>query len=129
MAWQYASRLKFTTCFLTLISFPATNRLDRSPGDNIDSDRAFGATFDESPHLIEGRRHGSRRGVERQSDLRGPSIQASSPNERQLVEDGFEAVLTRKSNPKSARPRIFDGPAEAKLTALACGQVLAGHAK
>jgi len=26
-----------------------------------------------------------------------------------LVEEGFEAVLTRNYNPKSARPRIFDG--------------------
>ena len=28
---------------------------------------------------------------------------------RQLVEEGFEAVLTRKYNPNSAPPRIFDG--------------------
>ena len=28
---------------------------------------------------------------------------------RQLVEEGFEAVLRRKYNPNSARPRIFDG--------------------
>jgi hypothetical protein len=48
---------------------------------------------------------------------------------RQLVEEGFEAVLTRKYNPKSARPRIFDGVAEAKLIALACGPAPAGHAK
>jgi hypothetical protein len=37
---------------------------------------------------------------------------------RQLVEEGFEAVLSRKYNPNSARPRIFDGVAEAKLIAL-----------
>lgn len=37
---------------------------------------------------------------------------------RQLVEEGFEAILTRKYNPNSARPRIFDGAAEAKLIAL-----------
>ena len=48
---------------------------------------------------------------------------------RQLVEEGFEAVLTRKYNPNSARPRIFDGAAEAKLIALTCGPVLAGHAR
>lgn len=48
---------------------------------------------------------------------------------RQLVEEGFEAVLTRKYNPKSARPRIFDGAAEAKLIALTCGPAPAGHAK
>ena len=37
---------------------------------------------------------------------------------RLLVAEGFEAVLTRKYNPNSARPRIFDGAAEAKLIAL-----------
>ena len=48
---------------------------------------------------------------------------------RQLVEAGFEAVLTRKYNANSARPRIFDGAGQAKLIALACGPVPAGHAK
>ena len=48
---------------------------------------------------------------------------------RQLVEEGFEAVLTRKYNPNSARPRIFDGAAEAKLLALTCGPAPAGHAR
>jgi hypothetical protein len=48
---------------------------------------------------------------------------------RQLVEEGFESVLTRKYNPNSARPRIFDGAAEAKLIALTCGPAPAGHAK
>jgi Homeodomain-like domain len=48
---------------------------------------------------------------------------------QQLVEEGFEAVLTRKYSPNSARPRIFDGVAEAKLIALACGPAPAGHAK
>jgi hypothetical protein len=48
---------------------------------------------------------------------------------RQLVEKGFEAVLTRKYNANSARPRIFDGVAEAKLIALTCGPAPVGHAK
>jgi len=48
---------------------------------------------------------------------------------RQLVEEGFEAVLTRKYNPNSAPPRIFDGVAEAKLIALACGPAPAGYAR
>lgn len=48
---------------------------------------------------------------------------------RQLVEEGFEAVLTRKHNPNSARARIFDGAAEAKLIALACGPAPVGCAK
>ena len=46
-----------------------------------------------------------------------------------LVEEGFEAVLSRKYNPRSARPRIFDGAAEAKLIALPCGPAPAGFAK
>jgi len=48
---------------------------------------------------------------------------------RQLVEEGFESVLTRKYNPNSARPRIFDGEAEARLIALACSQPPTGQAK
>jgi hypothetical protein len=48
---------------------------------------------------------------------------------RQLVEEGFEAVLTRKYNANSVRPRIFDGAAEAKLIALTCGPAPAGYAK
>lgn len=48
---------------------------------------------------------------------------------RQLVEEGFESVLTRKYNPNSARPRIFDGAAEAKLIALTCGPAPEGYAK
>ena len=39
---------------------------------------------------------------------------------RRLVEDGLEGALKRKHNPNSARPRIFDGAAEAKLIALTC---------
>jgi hypothetical protein len=41
---------------------------------------------------------------------------------QQLVEEGFEAVLVRKHSPASARPRIFDGAAKAKLIALACSE-------
>jgi hypothetical protein len=48
---------------------------------------------------------------------------------RQLVEEGFEAVLTRKYNPRSAPRRIFDGVAEAKLIALACGPTPEGYAR
>ena len=46
------------------------------------------------------------------------SIATIERTRRQLVEEGFEAVLRRKYNPNSARPRIFDGVAEAKLIAL-----------
>ena len=49
---------------------------------------------------------------------------------RQPVEEGFEAVLTRKYNPNSAaRPRIFDGAAEAKLIALTLSPAPEGFAR
>ncbi|MGO9931259.1 MAG: helix-turn-helix domain-containing protein, partial [Steroidobacteraceae bacterium] len=46
-----------------------------------------------------------------------------------LVEEGLEAALTRKYNPNSARPRIFDGAAEAKLIALTCSPAPEGFAR
>ena len=48
---------------------------------------------------------------------------------RQLVEEGFEAVLARKYNPNSRRPRIFDGAAEAKLIALTLSPAPEGFAR
>jgi hypothetical protein len=48
---------------------------------------------------------------------------------QRLVEEGFEAVLGRKHSPNSARPRIFDGAAEAKLIALICSPPPTGRAK
>src|SRR5262245_66650758 len=45
------------------------------------------------------------------------------------VEEGFEAVLRRKYNPNSARPRIFDGAAEAKLIALTLSPAPEGFAR
>ena len=41
------------------------------------------------------------------------SINNVARTRQQLVEEGFEATLKRKYNPNSARPRIFDGAAEA----------------
>ena len=40
-----------------------------------------------------------------------------------------EATLRRKYNPNSARPRIFDGAAEAKLIALTCSPAPEGFAR
>jgi len=57
------------------------------------------------------------------------SIATIQRTRRQLVEEGFESVLTRKYNANSAPPRIFDGAAEAKLIALTCGPPPAGYAK
>ena len=48
------------------------------------------------------------------------SIDTISRTRQQLVEGGLDAALTRKHSPNSARRRIFDGAAEAKLIALAC---------
>jgi transposase len=48
---------------------------------------------------------------------------------QRLVEEGFEAVLARKHSSNSARPRIFDGAAEAKLIALMGSPPPKGRAK
>ncbi len=48
---------------------------------------------------------------------------------QQFVEEGFEATQKRKHNPNSARPRIFDGAAEAKLIALTCSPAPEGFAR
>ena len=47
----------------------------------------------------------------------------------QLVEDGFEAVLSRKQRATPAVPPIFDGEKEAKLIALACSKPPKGRAR
>src|SRR5271166_1618290 len=57
------------------------------------------------------------------------SINNVSRTRQQLVEEGFEATLKRKYNPNSARPRIFDGAAEAKLIALTCSPAPEGFAR
>lgn len=57
------------------------------------------------------------------------SVATIARTRQQLVEEGFEAVLTRKHSPASARKRIFDGAAEAKLIALACSEPPKGRAR
>lgn len=46
-----------------------------------------------------------------------------------FVTEGLDAVLTRKKRETPPRPPIFDGEAEAKLTALACSEPPPGHAR
>ena len=46
-----------------------------------------------------------------------------------LVTEGFDAVLTRKKRETPPIPPVFDGEAQAKLTALACSEPPAGHAR
>jgi hypothetical protein len=48
---------------------------------------------------------------------------------KQLVEEGLEAVLSRKPRATPAVPRIFDGEKEAKLIALACSKPPKGRAR
>jgi hypothetical protein len=48
---------------------------------------------------------------------------------QRLVEEGVDAVLARKHSPNSARKRVFDGAAEAKLIALACSEPPKGRSR
>src|SRR5882672_2336831 len=48
---------------------------------------------------------------------------------KQLVEEGLEAVLSRKKRETPPIARIFDGEKEAKLIALACSKPPAGFAR
>ncbi len=48
---------------------------------------------------------------------------------QQLVEEGFEAVLSRKARATPAIPKVFDGEKEAKLIALACSAAPKGRAR
>ena len=48
---------------------------------------------------------------------------------QQLVEEGLEAVLSRKQRETPARTPIFDGEKQARLTALACSAPPEGYAR
>ncbi len=48
---------------------------------------------------------------------------------KQLVEEGLDAVLSRKQREMPAVARIFDGEREAKLIALACSKPPKGYAR
>ena len=63
------------------------------------------------------------------ADALDTSVSKIERTRRHLVEEGFEAVLTRKHHANSARKRVFDGVAEAKLIALACSRPPEGHAR
>ena len=47
----------------------------------------------------------------------------------QVVTEGLDAVLTRKKRETPPVPAIFDGEAQAKLTALACSTPPEGYAR
>ena len=110
----------------------AVERGGTRPTRRVDPQRqAFRPAADEGPHPVEGGRIGLGEGW---SDSRiaaalDTSIATIERTRRQLVEEGFEAVLRRKYNPNSARPRIFDGVAEAKLIALTLSPAPEGLAR
>ena len=52
-----------------------------------------------------------------------------SRTREKFVTEGLEAVLTRKKRETPPVPAIFDGEAQAKLTALACSQPPPGFAR
>ena len=87
---------------------------------------------DEGAHPAEGRRFGGGRRLERQPTRRGAGHQHrhcradQAPAGRGRV---FEAVLARKYNSNSARRRISDGAAEAKLIALTLSPAPEGFAR
>src|SRR6266700_2764638 len=57
------------------------------------------------------------------------SVDTVARTRQRLVEEGFEAALIRKHSPNSARRRIFDGAAEARLIALDCSKPPIGRAR
>ena len=59
----------------------------------------------------------------------GTSVSMIYRVRKQLVEEGFEAVLSRKQRATPAVARIFDGEKEAKLIALACPKPPKGRAR
>ena len=48
---------------------------------------------------------------------------------KQLVEEGLDAVLSRKAAASPGVPRIFDGEKEARLITLACSKPPEGYAR
>ena len=59
----------------------------------------------------------------------GTSVSMLYRVRKQLVEEGLEAVLSRKQRATPAVPKIFDGVKEAKLIALACSEPPKGRVR
>jgi Homeodomain-like domain len=57
------------------------------------------------------------------------SLTMVSRTREKFVTEGLDAVLTRKKRETPPVPAIFDGEAQAKLTALACSTPPAGCAR
>ena len=63
------------------------------------------------------------------SEALDTSVDTIARTRQQLVEGGIDAALTRRHSPNSARKRIFDGAAEAKLIELACSEPPKGRSR
>ena len=48
---------------------------------------------------------------------------------RRLVEEGLKAAISRKPQCRPSRQRVLDGEKEARLVAVCCSKVPAGHAR
>lgn len=57
------------------------------------------------------------------------SISTVERTRQRLVEGGVDAALIRRHSANSARKRVFDGMAEAKLIALACSDPPKGRSR
>ena len=57
------------------------------------------------------------------------SVNTVARTRRRLVEEGLASVLAYKRSPNSARVKVLDGAAEARLIALACSEPPAGRAR
>lgn len=57
------------------------------------------------------------------------SISTVERTRQRLVEGGVDAALIRRHSANSARKRVFDGMAEAKLIALACSEPPKGRSR
>ena len=109
----------------------AERRGARSARSHGSRGQELGANFDESAHSAEADVSEACEGWSDSAIAAAldTSINNVARTRQQLVEEGFEATLKRKYNPNSARPRIFDGAAEAKLIALACSPTPEGFAR
>jgi hypothetical protein len=109
----------------------AERRGARSVGSFDPRGQELRTLADEGAHPVEGGQVGDGEGWSDSaiSAALETSINTIGRLRRQLVVEGFEAALSRKYNPNSARPRIFDGTAEAKLIALTCSPAPKGFAR
>jgi hypothetical protein len=63
------------------------------------------------------------------SDALGITSRTIEHMKKRFVEEGLEASISRKAREKPPREVKFDGEFEARLTALACSEAPAGHAR